>query len=210
MNLPDLIVSDVVMPLKDGYELCKAVKTSADWGHIPVILLTAKNDTDSSIKGLDCGADAYVGKPFDPFYLKAAIANLLENRRRMQQMVQNFTSGNLSKGKAREAMLNEQDRQFLENLHALLDRHLDDEDFGIASLAKEMNMSYSSLYARIKSLTGQTPQNFLITYRMNTAMQLLQTGKYTVSEVCYKVGASSLANFSRSFKRQFGVPPSEV
>ena len=73
-----------------------------------------------------------------------------------------------------------------------------------------MLMSYSSLYARGKALTGQTPQNFLITYRMNTAMQLLQTGKYTVSEVCYKVGASSLANFSRSFKRQFGVPPSEV
>ena len=210
MNLPDLIVSDVVMPLKDGYELCKAVKTSADWGHIPFILLTAKNDTDSSIKGLDCGADAYVGKPFDPFYLKAAIANLLKNRRRMQQLVQNLTSESLTKGKAREAMLNEQDRQFLENLHALLDRHLDDEDFGIASLAKEMAVSYSSLYARIKSLTGQTPQNFLITYRMNTAMQLLKTGKYTVSEVCYKVGASSLANFSRSFKRQFGVPPSEV
>ena len=117
---------------------------------------------------------------------------------------------NLPDTRNAEAMLNEQDRQFLENLHALLDRHLDDEDFGIASLAKEMNMSYSSLYARIKSLTGQTPQNFLITYRMNTAMQLLQTGKYTVSEVCYKVGASSLANFSRSFKRQFGVPPSEV
>ncbi len=89
--------------------------------------------------------------------------------------------------KAREAILNEQDRQFLENLHTLLDKHLDDEAFGITSLAKEMLMSYSSLYARVKSLTGQTPQNFLITYRMNTAMQLLQTGKYTVSEVCYKV-----------------------
>lgn len=210
MNLPDLIISDVVMPGKDGYELCKAVKTSPDWGHIPFILLTAKNDTDSSIKGLDCGADAYVGKPFDPFYLKAAISNLLENRKRMHRIVQNLTSENLSKGKAREAMLDEQDRQFLENLHALLDKHLDDEDFSITSLAKEMLVSYSSLYARIKSLTGQTPQNFLNTYRMNTAMQLLKSGKYNVSEVSYKVGASSVANFSRSFKRQFGIPPSEV
>ena len=210
MELPELIVSDVVMPRKDGYELCKTIKTSADWGRIPVILLTAKNDMDSSIKGLDCGADAYVGKPFDPFYLKAVINNLLENRKRMQWIVQNLPSESLPRGEAREAILNEQDRQFLENLHTLLDKHLDDEAFGITSLAKEMLMSYSSLYARVKSLTGQTPQNFLITYRMNTAMQLLQTGKYTVSEVCYKVGASSLANFSRSFKRQFGVPPSEV
>lgn len=210
MELPELIVSDVVMPRKDGYELCKTIKTSADWGRIPVILLTAKNDMDSSIKGLDCGADAYVGKPFDPFYLKAVINNLLENRKRMQWIVQNLTSESLPRGEAREAILNEQNRQFLENLHTLLDKHLDDEAFGITSLAKEMLMSYSSLYARVKSLTGQTPQNFLITYRMNTAMQLLQTGKYTVSEVCYKVGASSLANFSRSFKRQFGVPPSEV
>lgn len=210
LNAPDLIVSDVVMPHKDGYELCRTVKSSTDWGHIPVILLTAKNDTPSSIRGLDCGADAYVGKPFDPFYLKAAIENLLANRRRVQQIVKNLTSGSIPKEKAREAMLNEHDRLFLEDLHTRLDRHLDDEEFGIALLAKEMGMSYSSLYARIKSLTGQTPQNFLITYRMNTAMQLLRSGRYTVSEVCYKVGSSSLANFSRSFKRQFGIPPSEV
>ena len=210
LNAPDLIVSDVVMPHKDGYELCRTVKSSTDWGHIPVILLTAKSDTQSSIRGLDCGADAYVGKPFDPFYLKAAIENLLANRRRVQQIVKNLTSGSIPKEKAREAMLNEQDRLFLEDLHARLDRHLDDEEFGIGLLAKEMGMSYSSLYARIKSLTGQTPQNFLITYRMNTAMQLLRSGRYTVSEVCYKVGSSSLANFSRSFKRQFGIPPSEV
>ena len=210
MNPPDLIVSDVVMPLKNGYELCQAVKTNTDWGHIPVILLTAKNDTDSSIKGLNCGADAYVNKPFDPFYLKAAIGNLLENRKRMQRIVKNLTSGSIPKEKAREVLLSEQDRQFLENLHALLDQHLDNENFNINALAKELNMSYSSLYARIKMMTGQTPQNFFITYRMNKAMQLLKTGQYTVSEVCYKVGASSLANFSRSFKRQFGIPPSEV
>lgn len=210
LNIPDLIVSDIVMPHKDGYEMCHAIKSSTDWGHIPVILLTAKNDTDSRIRGLDCGADAYVGKPFDPFYLKAVIENLLGNRRRIQQIIQNLTSGSIPKEKAHEAMLNEHDRIFLEDLHRRMDQHLDDEEFSIALLAKEMGMSYSSLYARIKSLTGQTPQNFLITYRMNMAMQLLRTGQYTVSEVCYKVGSSSLANFSRSFKRQFGIPPSEA
>ena len=99
MELPELIVSDVVMPRKDGYELCKTIKTSADWGRIPVILLTAKNDMDSSIKGLDCGADAYVGKPFDPFYLKAVINNLLENRKRMQWIVQKPHLGKPTEGR---------------------------------------------------------------------------------------------------------------
>lgn len=210
LNVPDLILSDVVMPHKNGYELCRIVKSNINWGHIPIILLTAKHDISSRIQGLDCGADAYVGKPFDPFYLKASIENLLANRRRLQQIIQNSTSGSISREKAHEVMLSEHDRIFLEDLHARIDQHLDDENFSISLLAKDMNISYSSLYARIKSLTEQTPQNFLITYRMNTAMQLLKSGKFTVSEVCYKVGASSLANFSRSFKRQFGIPPSEV
>lgn len=210
LNVPDLILSDIVMPHKDGYELCRIIKASTEWGHIPVVLLTAKSDTQSNIQGLDCGADAYVGKPFDPFYLKAVVENLLANRQKIQRIIQNLTSGHISQEKIHETMLNEHDHTFLERLHAQLDQHLDDEEFSINLLAKELGMSYSSLYARIKSLTGQTPQNFLITYRMNTAMQLLKSGNYTVSEVCYKVGASSLANFSRSFKRQFGIPPSEV
>lgn len=210
LNVPDLILSDIVMPHKDGYELCRIIKASTEWGHIPVVLLTAKSDTQSNIQGLDCGADAYVGKPFDPFYLKAVVENLLANRQKIQRIIQNLTSGHISQEKIHETMLNEHDHTFLEKLHAQLDQHLDDEEFSINLLAKKLGMSYSSLYARIKSLTGQTPQNFLITYRMNTAMQLLKSGNYTVSEVCYKVGASSLANFSRSFKRQFGIPPSEV
>lgn len=210
LNLPDVIVSDVVMPRKDGFELCNAVKSSPDYGHIPVILLTAKSDINSSIKGLDCGADAYVNKPFDPYYLKAVIENLIANRKRIQQIVRNLTPGTIEKEKTQEAMLNDHDRVFLENLHAQMSKHLADEEFNINLMAKEIGVSYSSLYAKIKSLTGQTPQTFFITYRMNVAMELLKTRQYTVSEVCYKVGASSLANFSRSFKRQFGIPPSAV
>lgn len=210
LNIPDLIVSDVVMPRKDGFELCTAIKDSPDYGHIPIILLTAKSDINSNIKGLDCGADAYVNKPFDPFYLKAVIENLIMNRKRIQQIILNLTSGTIEEEKAQEAMLNEHDRVFLENLHTQMDRHLADEEFNINVMAREMGVSYSSLYAKIKSLTGQTPQTFFITYRMNVAMKLLKTRQYTVSEVCYKVGASSLANFSRSFKRQFGIPPSAV
>lgn len=210
LNLPDVIVSDVVMPRKDGFELCRTVKASPDYGHIPIILLTAKSDIASSIKGLDCGADAYVNKPFDPYYLKAVIENLITNRKRIQQIVRNLTPGNIEEEKAQEAMLNEHDRVFLQNLHAQMDKHLADEEFNINVMAQAMGMSYSSLYAKIKSLTGQSPQAFFITYRMNMAMELLKSRQYTVSEVCYMVGASSLASFSRSFKRQFGFPPSAV
>lgn len=210
LNIPDLIVSDVVMPRKDGFQLCVELKSSPDFGHIPVVLLTAKSDLTSNLKGLDCGADAYVSKPFDPFYLKAVIENLIANRKRIQQIVLNLTSAILEEDCTTEALLNEHDRLFLNNIHSQIDCHLSDEEFSINNLAKEMGVSYSSLYARIKSLTGQTPQTFFITYRMNVAMELLKTKQYTVSEVCYKVGGSSLANFSRSFKRQFGIPPSAV
>lgn len=210
LNIPDLIISDIVMPRKDGFELCNAIKGSPDYGHIPIILLTAKSDLTNNIKGLDCGADAYVNKPFDPFYLKAIIENLIMNRKRVQQIILNFTSGTIEKEKTREVILNEHDRIFLDNLHTQMDRHLTNEEFNINLMAKEMGVSYSSLYAKIKSLTGQTPQTFFITYRMNVAMELLKTKQYTVSEVCYKVGSSSLANFSRSFKKQFGIPPSAI
>lgn len=210
LSIPDLIISDVVMPRKNGYELCTAIKANADYGHLPIILLTAKSDISSNIKGLDCGADSYVNKPFDPFHLKAVIENLITNRRRLQQIVLNLTSSNIEDEKSQEALIDKHDRSFLENLHKQIDQHLSDEEFNINTMAKEMGVSYSSLYAKIKTLTGQTPQTFFITYRMNIAMELLKTKQYTISEVCYKVGASSLANFSRSFKRQFGVPPSAI
>lgn len=210
LNQPDLIISDVVMPRIDGFELCRAIKENPDYGHIPIILLTAKSDMSNSIKGLDCGADAYVNKPFDPFYLKAVVENLITNRKRIQQIILNLTSSTVEDKQVDDVLLNGHNRVLLEQLHLQLDKNLANEEFNINQMAREMGMSYSSLYAKIKSLTGQTPQTFFITYRMNVAMELLKTKKYTVSEVCYKVGASSISNFSRSFKRQFGIPPSAV
>ncbi len=210
LNIPNIVLSDVIMPHKDGFQLCSEIKSHPDFGHIPVIMLTAKSDLHSNMKGLNCGADAYVNKPFDPFYLKAVIENLLTNRKRIQYVVLNLTSNSLNAPEAQQAQLNTADHQFLEQLHTLIDANLSHEGFNIQILAKEIGMSYSSLYAKIKAMTGQTPQNFLNTYRMNMAMDLLKTHQFTVSEVSYKVGISSPTNFSRSFKKHFCLSPSEV
>lgn len=217
LNVPDLVLSDVVMHRMDGFTLCQRIKGSPDYGYLPVLLLTAKSDMDNRRHGIDCGADAYIGKPFDPYYLKSVVASILVNRQRIQRIIRNMThvedpasaSDNSSAG-SHESLMSDRDRDFLSSFHKLLSDHLEDEDINVNQLASEMHLSYSSLYARVKDLTGQSPQVFFNTYRMNIAMELLQTHNYTVSEVCYKVGASSPANFTRSFKKQFGVVPSSV
>lgn len=216
MNIPDLVLSDVVMKRMDGFELCRKIKASPDYGYLPVLLLTAKSDMDNRKHGIDCGADAYIGKPFDPYYLKSVIASVLENRMRIQRIIRNMThveevteavsEENISD----EPIMTERDKEFLSSFHRLMADHLEDSDLNVNVLASEMNMSYSSLYARVKDLTGQSPQAFLNTYRMNIAMELLRSHNYTVTEVCYKVGATSPNNFARSFKKQFGIAPSTV
>lgn len=217
IRLPDIVVSDVVMHRMDGFELCSKIKASTDYGFVPVLLLTAKSDLANRRHGADCGADAYIGKPFDPYYLKSVVASIIENRRRIQQLILNMTPATIAQEQENselasitEPIISDRDREFLQSLHSIVDAHLSDSDVSVTNIAQEMNMSYSSLYARIKDLTGQTPQNFISTYRLNIAMELLRTHNYTVSEVCYKVGASSQSNFSRSFKKQFGISPSAV
>lgn len=216
LTVPDLVLSDVVMRRMDGFELCKQIKESPDYGYLPVLLLTAKSDMDNRKHGIDCGADAYIGKPFDPYYLKSVIASVLENRLRIQCIIRSMThveepvpQESLTEQEG-EPLMSERDRDFLNRFHKLLSDHLADDSINVNQLASEMSLSYSSLYARVKDLTGQSPQVFLNTYRMNIAMELLQTHNYTVSEVCYKVGASSPTNFARSFKKQFGIVPSAV
>lgn len=217
LNIPDLVLSDVVMHRMDGFELCRNIKDSPDYGYLPVVLLTAKSDMENRRHGIDCGADAYIGKPFDPYYLKSVVASVLENRQRIQRIIRSMTHIQEAEATEQETatadnepLMSDRDKDFLNSLHRLLSAHLEDDNINVNLLASEMNMSYSSLYARVKDLTGQSPQVFLNTYRMNIAMELLKTHNYTVSEVCYKVGASSPTNFARSFKKQFGIVPSAV
>lgn len=211
LQMPDLVISDIVMPRMDGFTFCGKLKQSELCGHLPVILLTAKTDISNKIRGLDCGADSYVSKPFDPSYLLAVINNLLTNRNRLQQLVLNLTSSSEDK-ESQEAQqtLPKADMIFLKKVHEQMDAHLSDEAFSAKGMAECVNMSYSSLYAKIKSLTGQTPQNYIIAYRMNRSMELLKQHEKTVTEIAYEVGFTSVQYFSRSFKKYFGVSPSEI
>lgn len=208
LSLPDLILSDVVMPGKTGYALCADVKANPDWSHIPVVLLTARADAESSIEGMQAGADAYIPKPFDPDVLKATVESILRNRRLLQEKVRSLTSADKEEAQALE--LPAADRKLLEKLHTYLDANLENEQWDIAAMAAELGMSYSSLYAKVKAITGETPKAYVTSYRMNVALKLLKRDGLNVSEVAYRVGSSSPSTFSREFKKHFGYPPSQV
>ncbi len=210
LTLPDLVLSDVIMPGKTGYGLCADIKGNPDWNHIPVILLTAKADAESSVEGMKAGADAYVSKPFDPDVLKATVESILRNRRLLQQKVRDLTGSDLnSAAKTEEARLSPADSTLLKKVQAYLDANLENEDADVNDMAAQIGMSYSSLYAKLKALTGSTPKAYATAYRMNIARELLLQG-WNVSETADKVGSSSASTFSREFKSHFGYPPSQV
>lgn len=204
ISAPDLIVSDVMMPYKDGYTLCKELKNDAEYCHLPIILLTAKADMENQIHGLKLGADAYIAKPFDPQLFTTTVQNLLTNRQRMQHILSESPEA------IAEAPLNAHDKAFLEKLNALIQEHLSEEDFNVTTLSLELGMSRTSLFSKTKVLLGQSPQSYLLNCRLNKAKELLKEGELNISEVAYRVGFATLTGFSRSFKNKFGIPPSEV
>ncbi|MBQ8070544.1 MAG: response regulator [Bacteroidales bacterium] len=206
MHAPDLIVSDVMMPYKDGYTLCKEVKNDPDFCHIPIILLTAKADMENQLHGLTLGADAYLSKPFDSQYLRTIVKNILQNRRRMQRLL----SESVEVPQEENDGLSPYDRDFLKKVYELVDRHLDEEDFNVTTISMELGVSRTTLFTKLKALIGQSPQEFLSNYRLSRAMEMLKDHSLNVSEVAYKVGFATLTGFSRAFKNKFGVPPSSV
>ncbi len=208
ISAPDLIISDVMMPYKDGYTLCKELKNDNEYCHIPIILLTAKADMDSHIHGLDLGADAYVSKPFESKFFLTTIKNLISNRQRMQHALEDMTSSTFEV--EAEEDIKPRDKAFIERIYKIIDEHISEEDFGVSTLATELGMSRTSVFSKIKTLFGLSPQSFLNNYRLNIAMELLKAHEMNISEVAYKVGFSTLTGFSRSFKTKFGVPPSSI
>ncbi|MBQ3882055.1 MAG: response regulator [Bacteroidales bacterium] len=206
MQAPDIIVSDVMMPYKDGYTLCKEIKNDPDFCHIPIVLLTAKTDMESQLHGLNLGADAYLSKPFESRYLLAVVENIISNRRLLQHTLSETPVADFSE----EEALSPYDRDFLKNMYALMDKHLDEENFNVSAIALELGVSRTTLFTKIKALLGQSPQELLSSYRLGKAMELLKEHSLNVSEVAYKVGFGSLTGFSRAFKNKFGIPPSSV
>ena len=202
---PDLVVSDVVMPGKSGYELCEAIKGNLQLSHIPVILVTAKVAVESQVQGLDKGADAYVTKPFNPSYLLALVKSLLENRDKLRRQLGSVTS---TEEIAPEA-LSPRDNAFMKELYELMDNELANQELDINRITEMMRISRTKFYYKVKGLTGENPGVFFKRYKLNRAADLLKEGKHNMSEIAWMTGFNTLSHFSTSFKKQFGVPPSE-
>ena len=202
---PDLVISDVVMPGKSGYELCEAIKGNLELSHIPVILVTAKVAVENQVQGLDKGADAYVTKPFNPSYLLALVKSLLENRDKLRQRLGSVTSTEDIEPEA----LSPRDNAFMKELYDLMDKELANQELDINRITEMMRISRTKFYYKVKGLTGENPGVFFKRYKLNRAADLLKEGKHNMSEIAWMTGFNTLSHFSTSFKKQFGVPPSE-
>jgi len=205
----DILICDVMMPGINGYQVCNAVKSDLQTSSIPVILLTAKNDLRSQIQGLNIGADAYIGKPFESEYLKAMVKNILWNRSKKQKAITSSTSTTLAQSEAVQAMENESDKKFIEKLYKLLDEHLSEAEINIDFLTRELGMSRTGFYMKLKGLTGKSPLQLINDYRMNRALEMLEKGDYSIKEISYLVGYEVRQSFTRSFKKAFGCNPTE-
>lgn len=203
-NAVQLVISDIMMPVMDGFELCRIIKTNFDHSHIPVILLTAKNTLQSKIEGLELGADAYIEKPFSPEYLQVQIANLLTNRNKIKEY---FASSPLVHIKS--MAYSKADEQFLEKINESIFKNLEDTELDVEKLAGLMNMSKPTLYRKIKSLSDLSPNELINITRLKKAAELLVEGHYKIYEVADMVGYASQTNFGRNFLKQFGMTPSD-
>lgn len=213
-KIPDLIVSDVMMPEMDGFTLCAQLKQDERTSHIPVILLTAMSAQNEQISGLETGADVYITKPFSVKALELNVRNLLAARERMRARFSLQLNGQPVPGRKTETALEENmstrlDREFMGKLLLLVDEHMDDPGFGVDMLSRKMAMSAPILYRKLKALTGMSVNEFVKSLRLQKAATLLMERQHTVNEVSFMVGYNDRKYFSREFKKQFGQTPTE-
>lgn len=201
---PDIIVSDVMMPRMNGTDMCRRIKENIETSHIPIILLTAWSTDEGRAAGYKAGADAYIAKPFDMEVLLARISNLLEKQEKRQRDFSHSISLD-----PKTVADSSPDEDFLKEVIACIEKNIDNSEYTIDSLSTDVVMSRMSLYRKMKSLTGQTPADFIRTVRLKTAAKLLKEEKCTVSEACYRTGFASPQNFAKHFKEMFGVLPSQ-
>ena len=203
-RVPDLILSDIIMPHMNGLELCQQIKEDQATGHISVVLLTSKATTDETIEGTGSGADAYLTKPVNLLLLQVTIDKLIENRR---QLFQRFSQEAYILPK--QASPDPTDQQFLKETIDYIYRIASEEEVSVEKLAAHFNMNRSNYYRKIKALTGQTATQFIRTTRLKMALKYLESGEHNISEIAYKVGFDSPWYFSKCFKKQYGKSPSE-
>lgn len=200
--IPDIIISDIMMPDGDGLELCNNLKADEKTSHIPIILLTAKQTDENKIEGYNVGADDYISKPFNVTLLAARINNILESRKKLRERFSTHTDGSIE-----ASAIADIDKEFLKKVVKIIEENLSYLNFDIDKLAIALKMSRRQLYRKLNALTNQTAHDFITNTRLEHAAALLITGEFTISEIGYKVGFSEPSNFSRSFTKKFGKSP---
>jgi len=202
IQLPDLIISDVMMPGMDGYELTNKIKSDLETSHVPVILLTAKSGVENRFKGLKSGADYYIEKPFYPAVLEQNIQNILTTRTMLIEKFKNDAFVPVS-----DVAHSESDKIFIEKLTNIIKANISDPTMDVTYLIKEMGMSRSLLHLKLKNLVNCSTTEFIRSIRLREAVKLIANGKYNISEAAYETGFSSPTYFTRRFKEHFGKSP---
>lgn len=203
-SLPDLIVSDVMMPEMDGICLCEKLKSDDNTSHIPIILLTARADMDSRLEGLGMGADDYLTKPFKMEEISVRIKNLLDSRRKLREKYKSSFSLD-----PKEITVTSVEEKFVQKLLNIMEKHHTDPDFDVETLGKEIGMSRTNLYRKLKAIINQHPTEFIQSFRLKKAVMHLKCQSGNISEVAYSLGFNSLTYFTRIFKKHYGVTPTE-
>lgn len=203
-RMPDLLITDLMMPKMDGIDLCRQLKTKVETSHIPVIMLTAKAGVDNKIEGLDTGADDYLTKPFESRELLVRTRNLIRQRRMLRELFSN----NKATVDPKEITVNSVDQRFLEMVLDLLEKEHSDSNFGVPEMQAGLAMSKTQLHRKLKALTNESPGELLRNFRLKRAAQLLSHKADTVTQIAYKVGFNNLSYFAKCFKELYGVPPS--
>jgi DNA-binding response OmpR family regulator len=202
--IPDLIISDIMMPEVDGYELCSVLKSDVKTSHVPIILLTAKASEENILQGLETGADDYITKPFNTKILKARIKNLIEIRSQLQMNINREMTLRPVK-----TSVSKIDQEFFHDLHDAINKNLSDEEFNVEQLCKKLYIGRTTLYRKLLALTGETPTDFIRSYRLKRGAELLKQNFGTVLEVAFEVGFSNSSYFAKCFKEKFHQLPSE-
>ena len=206
-EVPDLVICDVMMPVMDGLEFTKQLKTNTATSHIPVIMLTAKNLEEHRAEGYEHGADSYITKPFHSKVLLARIENLLRQRQLLKNLYQGAQE---AEKEISESHLEDRDKQFLKQLQAIIQKNLSDSEFGVEDMGRQIGLSRVQLYRKVKAMTGSSVVDLLRKARLVKARRLLETRSMSVSEVAYEVGFSAPSYFTKCFKEEYGMLPGDV
>ncbi len=215
-EVPDLVICDVMMPVMDGLEFTEQLKTHTATSHIPVIMLTAKNLEEQRAEGYEHGADSYITKPFSSKVLLARVENLLKQRKLLKSRYQNIIQDTSVSSfvdateKQAEPQMKSRDKQFIKQLHDIIQHHLSDTDFSVEDIGKEIGLSRVQLYRKVKAMTGSSVVDLIRKARLSKARRLLESRSMSISEVAYDVGFSSPSYFTKCFKDEYGMLPGEV